>query len=199
MTEERSGNTGFALNLDGLNLAEYNPRKISDDALGRLKASIKSHTAAISGWAAEKGLRLVDPIIVNDANRRVVGGHQRIKALRDMGQTWVHADDVRHVFIEDERKEAALNIALNNQRMAGEFDIPKLKDLIVEIDAGDFNITEFIGFEQIELDTMFGKVVEPPEAFKTFDENIKTDYQCPKCGYEWSGQPKGKRTNDATE
>jgi hypothetical protein len=27
--------------------------------------------------------------------------------------------------------------------------------------------------------------VPPPEAFQTFDQNIKTDHTCPKCGYEW--------------
>ena len=26
-----------------------------------------------------------------------------------------------------------------------------------------------------------------PENFKEFDENIKTDHTCPKCGYAWSG------------
>ena len=29
-----------------------------------------------------------------------------------------------------------------------------------------------------------------PPVFKEFDEDISTDYCCPKCGYEWSGQPR---------
>ena len=29
---------------------------------------------------------------------------------------------------------------------------------------------------------------EPPEAFAAFDEDIETEHQCPKCGYEWSGK-----------
>jgi hypothetical protein len=28
-----------------------------------------------------------------------------------------------------------------------------------------------------------------PEEFKTYDEDIETQYCCPKCGYKWSGKP----------
>ena len=30
----------------------------------------------------------------------------------------------------------------------------------------------------------------PPDGFPSFDETIRTDYSCPKCGYAWSGNPK---------
>ncbi len=30
----------------------------------------------------------------------------------------------------------------------------------------------------------------PPDGFKEFDEDVETDYKCPKCEYEWSGKPK---------
>ena len=29
---------------------------------------------------------------------------------------------------------------------------------------------------------------EPPDEFRSFDENIETDFTCPKCDYSWSGQ-----------
>lgn len=31
---------------------------------------------------------------------------------------------------------------------------------------------------------------EPPEDFPDYDEEIETDYGCPRCGYEWSGDPR---------
>jgi hypothetical protein len=30
---------------------------------------------------------------------------------------------------------------------------------------------------------------QPPEGFAVFGEDLPTDYRCPKCGYQWSGQP----------
>ena len=32
-------------------------------------------------------------------------------------------------------------------------------------------------------------IVEPPESFKEFDEDIETEYTCPKCNYQWGGSP----------
>jgi hypothetical protein len=32
--------------------------------------------------------------------------------------------------------------------------------------------------------------VDAPEAFKEYDENVETEYCCPKCAYTWSGKPK---------
>lgn len=47
-------------------------------------------------------------------------------------------------------------------------------------------------------DLLFGEApevedVEPdeaPEAFQEYGEDIKTEYRCPKCAYEWSGAPR---------
>ena len=35
---------------------------------------------------------------------------------------------------------------------------------------------------------------QPPNGFKSYDENIETQFQCPKCGYEWSGRQKSAAT-----
>lgn len=31
---------------------------------------------------------------------------------------------------------------------------------------------------------------EPPLEFPAYDENLETDYRCPKCAYVWSGKPR---------
>ena len=54
--------------------AEYNPRKISDEAMQGLTASIER-------------FGLVQPVIWNVRTERVVGGHQRLKALEAQGIT----------------------------------------------------------------------------------------------------------------
>lgn len=120
--------------------APYNPRNMTEEGLERLCASIKSHTESLEGWRPEDGFRLIEPIILNKVNNRLVGGHMRCRALQKLGQDWVAQDDIRYVSITDERKEAALNIVLNNPKVKGEWDYPKLREVIAEIDHGDFNL-----------------------------------------------------------
>ena len=38
------------------------------------------------------------------------------------------------------------------------------------------------------LPALTGAGEQPPEEFREFGEDIKTDYSCPKCGYKWSGK-----------
>jgi len=62
-----------------------------------------------------------------------------------------------------------------------------LKDLIEEIDTGEIDL-EITGFSLADLGELMGKtfVDKIPEDFKEIDENIKTEHECPKCGYKWS-------------
>lgn len=46
------------------------------------------------------------------------------------------------------------------------------------------------GFEKFELGLSAHAESFPPVDFKEYNEEIPTDYNCPKCGYQWSGKPK---------
>lgn len=98
--------------------ADYNPRKISDDDLNKLDNSLDN-------------FGLVDPIIINTQNPRiihnlkhyiVIGGHQRLDVLLKKGKNkafLLRLGDVGWVFTEkeirlkDENTIKSLNIALN--------------------------------------------------------------------------------------
>ena len=84
--------------------ADYNPRQISDRALAGLRESVTR-------------FGLVQPIIVNQRTGNVVGGHQRLKVL---GAEGVTDTDVVVVDIEA-KEERALNVALNNPHISGDF------------------------------------------------------------------------------
>ena len=111
---------------------EYNPRQITDDEMGKLKNSINEF-----GYVA--------PIIVNKHNNHIIGGNQRYEALKSLGYT-----DVDVIFVDepDLNREKALNIALN--KINGEWDNVKLKEILVELHDDDFNL-DLTGFEKIEL------------------------------------------------
>lgn len=91
--------------------ADYNPRSISDSEMGALMRSI-----------SEFGF--VDPILVRREDRTVIGGHQRLEAAKRLGMTEVPVIELD----VDEGQAKALNIALN--RISGEWDVPKLAELL---------------------------------------------------------------------
>ncbi len=118
--------------------ADYNPRKSlkpGDPEYEKLKRSIEQF-----GY--------VEPVIWNKSTGRVVGGHQRLKVLLDLGLA-----EVECVVLEmDEEKEKALNIALN--KISGDWDKDKLALLIADLQGADFDVS-LTGFEPAELDTLF--------------------------------------------
>ncbi len=84
--------------LAQLQPAAYNPRKPlspTSPAYRKLKASLT-------------GFGLVEPLVWNEATGRVVGGHARLRILKELGYTEVPVSVVRL----DEARERALNVVL---------------------------------------------------------------------------------------
>ncbi len=138
--------------------AEYNPRKDlkpGDAEYEKLKRSIEQF-----GY--------VEPVIWNKTTGKVVGGHQRLKVLMDMGYT-----EVDCVVVElSEEKEKALNIALN--KISGEWDKDKLALLITDLQATDFDVS-LTGFETAELDDLFKDSVK--DGIKEDDFDVEAELQ----------------------
>lgn len=140
------------LPISELKPADYNPRKDlkpGDADYEKLKRSL-----------TEFGY--VEPVIYNYTTGHVVGGHQRLKALADLGHT-----DVDCVVVElDETREKALNVALN--KISGEWDESKLALLIADLDAADFD-AELTGFDDDEIQAMIGSLDDDEVTDDGFD------------------------------
>lgn len=120
--------------ISKINPAAYNPRKDlkpTDKEYQKLKKSITQFD-------------LVEPLIWNQRSGNLVGGHQRLKILQERGDQEVEVS----VVDLDDAMEKVLNVALN--KISGEWDYPKLKDLMVEIDTGALDI-ELTGWDEAEL------------------------------------------------
>ena len=126
--------------------AEYNPRKISDDDFIKLSNSI-----------GEFGL--VDPIIINLKNNKIIGGHQRYKVVEKMNDfdedvelNLIRLGDVgwcfmdTHLKVVDEDCEKALNLALN--KISGDWDFEKVNIILDELELNDFDIS-LTGFNEL--------------------------------------------------
>lgn len=122
--------------LAELKPAEYNPRKAltpEDAEWQKIKNSIETF-----GY--------VDPIIVNH-DGTIIGGHQRYNVLVALGYEEAECN-VLNLSKEDEK---ALNIAMN--KISGEWDDLKLKDLLLELDLGDYDIS-LTGFDNDDLQNL---------------------------------------------
>ena len=151
-----------------LNPAAYNPRKDlqpGDPEYEKLKRSMQEF-----GY--------VEPIVWNKRTGNIVGGHQRYKVLLDMGMS-----EVDCVVVDlDETKEKALNLALN--KIQGEWDFFKLKDLLEELDTGEFDI-EITGFDSKEIEDLMTQFYVEDIASETEAKESVKENECPKCGYKW--------------
>ncbi len=123
-----------------LNPAIYNPRKDlkpRDKEYEKLKRSI-----------SEFGY--VEPVIWNKQTGNVVGGHQRLKVLLDLGHT-----EIDCVVVDlDEQREKALNLALN--KIQGEWDESKLAAIMADFEATSFDVS-ITGFDADEVDALLNK------------------------------------------
>lgn len=105
------------MKIGEIQVAEYNPRidlQPGDPEYEKIKKSIDEFD-------------LVEPLIVNKRNNKLVGGHQRLKVLQVRGDTEVQVSIVDL----DEPHEKALNLALN--KTGGDWVKNKLSALLTEL------------------------------------------------------------------
>jgi ParB-like chromosome segregation protein Spo0J len=154
------------IDINKLVNAYYNPRKDlqpNDAEYKKIKASIENF-----GY--------IDPVIVN-SDMTVVGGHQRLKVLKELGYR-----EIDCVVVDmDKTQEKALNIALN--KITGEWDMPALKDLLLEIDTGEIDLT-LTGFDIDELETLMTQVRLDDVDVK---DSVAVPKLCPHCGLDIKG------------
>jgi ParB-like chromosome segregation protein Spo0J len=120
--------------------APYNPRRISKEALAGLRASLDR-------WG------LVQEIVVNRRTGHIVGGHQRVAAMRLAGEA-----EAPVVWVDlPMKEEKALNVALNNPHISGEFsdDLAAILEEVREHDAAMF--------EAVRLDALMEAVPTTPD------------------------------------
>lgn len=136
--------------LDEINPAKYNPRKDlkpGDPEYEKLKKSIDEFD-------------LVEPLVMNKRGNVLISGHQRLKILQERGDT---KTEVSIVDLTPER-ERALNIALNKIR--GDWDLPKLSELLKGLDD---DLKDITGFDAEEINELLGFKEEVQE--DDFDED----------------------------
>jgi ParB-like chromosome segregation protein Spo0J len=136
------------------------------------------------GDAAFEALRLsietfgyVDPIIWNKRTGNIVGGVQRVEVLRTLGF------DEAEVSVVDLSPEMELSLDVALDKISGEWDMPKLKDVLIELETMDVDIN-LAGFSAREIEILLKRdVVE--DGFDAEAEAAKIAQARTKLGDIW--------------
>lgn len=144
--------------LADLHPAPYNPRltlKPGDKRWKKLERSLAE-------------FELVQPIIWNRRTGHIVGGHQRCEVLKHQGKI-----EVECVVVDlPLSREKALNVALNNSEVGGDWEAAKLMALIQDLaEAPDVDPT-LTGFDEHQLQ---GLKFEPAAMDDDDEERPATD------------------------
>ncbi len=154
------------MQITQINKADYNPRvglKPGDPAYEKLKNSIQT-------------FGFCEPLIFNRRTGHLVGGHQRLTVLKDLGYTQAEVVVV-DLPLEQEK---AFNIGLN--KIQGDWDERKLALLLDELTkAPEFNVG-LTGFETEEISDLLDRALnaDSPQARKeNFDAEEALDRENP--------------------
>ena len=157
------------LTPDPRNARRHNPRNV-----GMLEKALGEVGAARSIVIDEHGVVLAGNATIEAAAR---AGIEKVQVVDADGETIIA---VRRTGLTAKQKT---RLALYDNRTAelADWDADVIADLLA---------TERELLDGLFADDELSKLIpytEPPEEFKAVDENIATEHQCPKCGYQWSG------------
>lgn len=168
------------MNLADLKPNPKNPRKITDKKLKALKKSLEEF-GDLGG------------IVFNRRTGNLLGGHQRIACFksgtivydsmnRNMGHV-VTDDGIMLSYREvdwDEKKEIAANIAAN--KGAGEWDNNGLRNLMLDLDAQNFDLSLTM-YSEGEIESLLG--LKDDQDKDQENTGKKREVVCPECSCEF--------------
>jgi hypothetical protein len=145
--------------------------------------------AAVRGLLAELGY--CDALLARelpDGSLMLIDGHLRRE---------ITPETEVPVLVLDVSEQEADKLVLTLDPLAGlaEANPQALQALLERVQTSTAVVTELLnemaGTDQIDFPTAPEPVPAPvpPEEFAAYDEDLETQYRCPKCGYAWSGKP----------
>lgn len=124
-----------------------------------------------------------EPIVVNSRTNKIEAGHGRYTVMVELG--WTHC---AVVLVNDSDKDASgYRVIANRSAELGKWDLPKLIASLRELSHEEIAAAGFTS-KQIESMEKLMELPTPPDSFPIMSLDIKTDFKCPACGYEWSGK-----------
>lgn len=131
-------------------------------------------------------------VLVQKSTGMIVAGNHRFREARQKGATTlpgflldIDDDEARDILADD-----------NHTTSLAMFDEDKLITLLEKSKMargrlpstyGEGELSELLKRQQERRGEIAGPAA--PDEFGKYDDDIETEYRCPHCGYEWSGDP----------
>lgn len=151
-----------------VNPADYNPRKLSDEARKKLKANIKANG-------------LIGGLVYNAETGNLVSGHQRLSIADEINkynpETKDNDYDIKLEKISvDLKKEKELNVWFNSSSVQGEYDYKKLAQIYPDIDAALAGLDD-VDISMIEIEMPNTDNIEIPSFEPQEEKKINAEYE----------------------
>jgi ParB-like chromosome segregation protein Spo0J len=148
------------------------------------KVHSEAQVAQIAASITEWGWTV--PVLVDESGE-LIAGHGRVLAARSLGLTSIPVM-IAEGWTDEQKR--AYRLADNKLAEGSEWDEDLLRIELGDLSAEGVDLTALAGFSQEEIDKLLAVTPEaaPPAEFPEFGEGVKTDHECPKCGYKWSGK-----------
>lgn len=162
--------------------AEYNPREISNEMMEALIEGLDQ-------------FGLVQPIVVRRKDNLVIGGHQRLRAVRTRAERNKRDPDEERVWVEyvdlDDAKAKALNLALN--KVHGDWDYTKLGELVQSLQDESAGLLDLTGFSRKEVDDLLELTVNDLGSLSDLGGGLDPDEQLEEDGRKFTFQVDTKK------
>lgn len=152
--------------IEKLKPYEKNARTHSDTQLAQIAASI-----------AEFGF--TNPVLV-DSESGIIAGHGRLEGAKRVGLKEIPVIVLDYL---TEAQKRAYIIADNKLAENAGWDNDLLRSELLDLKLENFDL-KMVGFSDDELENLLKGEFDSNNE-EELDENIKTEKECPSCGYKW--------------
>jgi hypothetical protein len=128
----------------------------------------------------------IQRVVINRTTGNLIDGHARIEEALSRDEQM----SVPYIEVDLSEGEEKLALAILDPMSAlAMTDTEALDALLREVSTGEAGLQQMLS-DLAAQNNIIPHDATPPEEFNSYDEGIETEYQCPKCAYEWSGKPR---------
>jgi hypothetical protein len=164
--------------LESVQPNTWNPNRMTEFQIESTRAGLLT-----DGWLAAYALLVWGTDEKGVERNIIIDGEHRWRIARDLGFV-----EGPMVFLTGVTAKRAKEMTIEFDAKRGRFDEIALRDLITEIGVDD-QLAFRLGLDEKAFEALMTPTpVHAPDDFSEVTIDAVTEYSCPKCGYEWSGQ-----------